>query len=119
LVADAHLSHRFIAACRRLKPDFPIVHISDWQSGQYRTEEDPALVAALQKHNLVIVTCDRRTMAMHAGELTKAGAGHTGVIIFAKSVIESDYGKQSRLLVEFWQEAAGWDWADRIQYLPR
>jgi hypothetical protein len=29
-----------------------------------------------------------------------------------------DYGKQSRLLVGFWQEAKNWDWADRIAYLP-
>jgi hypothetical protein len=30
-----------------------------------------------------------------------------------------DYGKQSRLLVGFWQEAESWDWADRIEYLPQ
>jgi hypothetical protein len=30
-----------------------------------------------------------------------------------------DYGKQSRVLLEFWNEAKEWDWADRIEYLPR
>jgi hypothetical protein len=29
------------------------------------------------------------------------------------------FGKQGRLLVEFWREAADWDWADRVEYLPR
>jgi hypothetical protein len=23
------------------------------------------------------------------------------------------------LLVEFWREARGWDWSDRIEYLPQ
>jgi hypothetical protein len=30
-----------------------------------------------------------------------------------------DYGKQSRLLVEFWNEAQRWDWNDLIIFLPR
>ena len=29
------------------------------------------------------------------------------------------YGKQARLLVDFWMEAKDWEWADRIEYLPR
>jgi hypothetical protein len=67
----------------------------------------------------VIVGFDRRTMAMHAGRLTREGAGHAGVILFRRSVSQVDYRKQSRLLVEFWQEAKQWEWADRIEYLPR
>jgi len=43
----------------------------------------------------------------------------TGVILYRRNVAQMDYGKQSRLLVEFWQEAADWDWTDRIEYLPR
>jgi len=119
LVADEHLSHRFIAACKRLQPNFPIVHLSDWESGKYRTEEDPMLLTMLRKQNLIIVSCDVRTMPMHAAELTRTAGGHSGIILFRKGVSQTDYGKQSRLLVEFWREAANWDWADRIQYLPR
>jgi hypothetical protein len=118
LVADAHLSHRFIAACRRLEPGFPITHISDWQSGRYRTDEDSVVLAVLQQFHIVIVSCDRRTLAMHAAQMTRTGAGHSGVILFRKSVSQVDYGKQSRLLVQCWREAAAWDWSDRIQYLP-
>lgn len=58
-------------------------------------------------------------MAMHAGELSHAGTGHAGVILFRRSVAQQDFGKQARVLTEFWSEAAEWDWADRIQYLPR
>lgn len=58
-------------------------------------------------------------MAMHAGKLTREGNGHAGVILFRRAVSQADYGKQSRLLVEFWREAKDWDWMDRIEYLPR
>jgi len=119
LLADANLSRRFVAACLRLEPDFPIIHIADWMDGRHRVSKDPVLLPVLREHDMVIVGFDRRTMAMHAGELTREGAGHAGVILFRRSVAQMDYGKQSRLLVEFWKEARDWDWTDRIEYLPR
>jgi hypothetical protein len=118
LVADDHLSHKFVAACKRLDSGFPLVHIANWQTGVHRTSEDPTILQALQKQNLIIVTFDRRTMAMHAAELTRTGNSHSGVILFRPSVSQMDYGKQSRLLVEFWRAASNWDWSDRIHYLP-
>ena len=119
LLADANLSHRFVAACLRLDPEFPIVPIADWMNGSHCFSKDPVLLPVLREHKLVIVTFDRRTMAMHAGELTRAGGGHAGVILFRRTVAQMDFGKQARLLVEFWQEANQWDWSDRIEYLPR
>lgn len=119
LLADAHLSRRMVEACLRWDPEFPIVHLADWMKGKHRVSKDPVLLPVLREHGLVIVGFDRRTMAMHAGRLTREGAGHAGVILFRRSVSQVDYGKQSRLLVEFWQEARQWEWADRIEYLPR
>ena len=49
----------------------------------------------------------------------REGSGHAGVILFRRMISQMDYGKQSRLLVEFWREAKDWDWTDRIEYLPR
>jgi hypothetical protein len=119
LLADAHLSRRFVAACLRLQPDFPLIHIAGWMDGRHRVSQDPVLLAVLREHGLILVGFDRRTMAMHTGQLTRAGLGHAGVILFRRSVSQMDYGKQSRLLVVFWREAKGWDWDDRIEYLPR
>ena len=87
--------------------------------GRHRASKDPVLLSVLREHHLVIVGFDRRTMAMYAGQLTREGAGHAGVILFRRSVSQMDYGKQSRLLVEFWAEAKDWDWTDRVDYLPR
>ena len=119
LVADGNMSRRFVASCLRLQPDFPIIHLADWLGGKHRASKDPVLLTALRETALVIVGFDRRTMAMHAGPLTREGLGHSGVILFRRSVSQMDYGKQSRLLVDFWRQAADWDWADRIEYLPK
>lgn len=118
LVADANLSRRFVEACLRLDKAFPMVHLADWMGGKHRISKDPVLLEVLREDGLILISFDRRTMAMHAGQLTRSGGGHAGVILFHRSVSPMDYGKQSRLAVEFWKEAGGWDWADRIEYLP-
>ena len=119
LLADANLSRKFVEACLRLEPQFPICPIADWMEGKHRVSKDPVLLPVLCEHGLIVVSFDRRTMAMRAGQLTREGAGHAGVILFRRSASQMDYGKQSRLLVEFWREAKEWEWADRIEYLPQ
>lgn len=119
LLADENLSHRLISACRRMEAGFPILHISNWQNGAYLSMKDPALLMMLREHELLLVSFDRASLPMHSGTLTREGLGHAGVILFRRSVPALAYGKQARLLVDFWREAAEWDWADRIEYLPR
>jgi hypothetical protein len=119
LVADANLSRHFVKACLRLNKDFPLIHLADRLNGKHCFSKDPALLQALREHGLILASFDRRTMAMHATEPTRAGAGHSGVILFRRAVSQVDYGKQSRLMVEFWADACRWDWSDRIEYLPR
>ena len=119
LLADENTSHRMVAACWQIEANFPIVHISDWQKGAYLSVKDPALLMTLREAEMILVGFDRASLPMHAGDLTREGLGHSGVILFRRSVSSVAYGKQARLLVEFWQEAADWDWADRIEYLPR
>jgi hypothetical protein len=101
LLADARMSRRFVQACLRLKPHFPIIHIADWLNGRHCVSKDPVLLPVLREHGLVIVGFDRRTMVMYAGRLTREGAGHAGVILFRRSVSPMDYRNQSRLLVGF------------------
>jgi hypothetical protein len=98
---------------------FPLIHIADWDSGAYLSVKDPALLMTLRERRLVLVGFDRASMALHAGTLTREGVGHAGVILFRRSVVSTAYGKQARLLVNLWSEGKHWDWADRIEYLPR
>jgi len=81
--------------------------------------KDPALLMTLREEEMILVGFDRASIPMHAGELTREGLGHAGVILFRRSVPVIAYGKQARLLVDLWREAKDWEWADRIEYLPR
>jgi hypothetical protein len=119
LLADENTSHRFVDACRRIEAGFPLIHISDWENGAYLSVKDPALLMALRESGLVLVGFDRASIAMHAGQLTREGLGHAGVILFRRSVSAVAYGRQARLLTTFWRVAVDWEWTDRIEYLPR
>lgn len=119
LLADENTSHRLVAACRRLESGFPMLPIADWQGGAYLSAKDPALLAVLRESNMVLVGFDRASLLLHAGRLTREGLGHAGLILFRRSVAAVAFGKQARLLVDLWKQAAGWDWADRIVFLPR
>ena len=119
LLADENTSHRFVSAFRQIQADFPIIHISDWQDGAYLSAKDPILLMTLRETDLVLVSFDRASLPMHAGNMTREGLGHAGIILFRRSVPAVAYGRQARLLSDFWREAEDWDWADRIEYLPR
>ena len=119
LLADENTSHRLVGACRRLAAGFPIVHLSAWENGAYLSVKDPALLMVLRESHLILVSFDRSSLPMHAATLTREGQGHAGVILFRRSVSAHAFGLQARSLVSFWREASDWDWADRIEYLPR
>lgn len=119
LLADENTSHRLVAACRQIQANFPMTHISEWQGGAYLSVKDPALLMALHESGIILAGFDRSSLPMHAGELTRGGLGHAGIILFRRTVSAVAYGRQARLLVDCWREAEDWDWADRIEYLPR
>lgn len=119
LLADENTSHRLVSACRQTEAGFPLIHISDWENGAYLSVKDPALLMTLREHKLILVGFDRASMPLHAGTLTREGVGHAGVILFRRSVPVTAYGKQARLLVGLWREGHDWEWADRIEYLPK
>lgn len=120
LLTDENTSHRLVSACQRLIPQFPIVHIADWEDGMWLGLDDPALLIYCSKAKLVLVAFDRSTLGWHAGQLLRAGHDHTGLILFRGTVRSSDYGYQARLLTRFWEsEGDVWDWQNRIVYLPK
>ncbi len=120
LLADENTSHRLISACQRLVPGFPIIHMASWENGIWLGLDDPALLLSCAEAKLVLVAFDRSTLAWHPGQLLRAGKDHAGVILFRGVVRNVDYGYQSRLLTGFWQaEGSGWDWRNRIVYLPK
>jgi hypothetical protein len=120
LLADENMSHRFVDACRRLKSDFPVIHIADWESGLWLGLDDTALLISCAEANLVLIAFDRTTLAWHAGQLIRSGQDHAGILLFRGMVRSTDYGYQSRLLTRFWEaDGKSWDWQNRIVYLPK
>jgi hypothetical protein len=119
ILADENTSHRLVATCEQIHSGFPIIHISAWKGGVCRLQSDPSLLMTLREEGMILLSFDRASMAMHAGALTRQGLGHAGVILYRRLVSTLDYGRQARLLVDLMKDAKGWDWEDRIEYLPR
>jgi hypothetical protein len=120
LLADANTSHRFVSACCRLAAEFPIEHVAVWPEGSWLGLDDSALLPACAEVGLVLVGFDRATLPWHAGQLIGAGNDHGGLILFRRTVRNTDYGRQARLLTGFWRDGAhAWDWINRIVYLPK
>jgi hypothetical protein len=120
LLADENTSHRFVSACTRLLRDFPIVHIARWQDGSWLGLDDAGLLISCAEAGLVLVAFDRATLPWHAGQVLRAGENHGGLILFRRIVRSTNYGDQARLVTDFWLgEGRGWDWANRIVYLPK
>src|SRR5436309_11253071 len=119
LLADENTSHRLVAACRRLVPGFPIVHIARWQDGSWLGLDDAALLVACAEVGLVLTAFDRATLPWHAGQILRSGDNHGGLILFRRLVRATDYGHQGRLLTDFWTESHAWDWMNRVVYLPK
>ena len=86
LLADENTSHRLVAACRRLAPAFPIVHIARWQDGSWLGLDDTALLVACGEAGLVLVAFDRATLPWHAAQVVRAGEAHGGLVLFRRSV---------------------------------
>jgi hypothetical protein len=103
LLADENTSHRFVSACRRLAPYFPVIHIARWHDGSWLGLDDAALLISCAEAGLVLVAFDRATLPWHAGQVVRAGESHGGLILFRRIVRSTDYGDQGaprdRLLV--------------------
>ena len=117
-IADENTSHHLVAAGRKLAPSFPLQHLADWQNGRALGLKDDPLLLTLRESGLILVSFDRRTLADEAGQLSREGVGHAGVILFRRLIPATAYGRQAELLKALWCEAQAWDWADRIVYLP-
>lgn len=42
LLADENTSHRLVSACRRLVPEFSLIHLANWQDGMWLGLDDAA-----------------------------------------------------------------------------
>lgn len=119
LLADENTSHRLVASCRRIDKNFPLVHIAHWRDGSWLGADDEALLLSCATEPLILVAFDRKTLAVCAGRLSRAGFNHAGIILFRGFVRLDDFGYQARVLTEFWFSGGSRaDWQNRIVYVP-
>jgi hypothetical protein len=118
LLGDENTSHKLLAACQRLRPGFPLVHLATHDPAWIGFTDDD-LLDTCQTAGFVLVSRDRRTLGEAARRAIRDRAGHAGIILFRRFVRADDYGRQARELVAFWTEAAAWDWSNRMAYIPR
>ena len=116
LLADENTSHRLIAACQRLQPDFPIVHLAAHNDTWLGLNDDDLLDECLEAR-LTLVAHDRRTLADAATRAIRERRGHAGIILFRGLIRQNDYGAQARYLTAFWKEGGDWDWLNRMAYV--
>src|SRR5688572_8651430 len=90
LLADENTSHRFVSACHRLHPGFPIIHIATWRDGSWLGLDDAALLVACGEAELTLVAFDRATLPWHAGQVLRGGANHGGLVLFRRIVRSTD-----------------------------
>ena len=95
-IADENTSHHLVAAGRKLAPSFPLQHLADWQNGRALGLKDDPLLLTLRESGLILVSFDRRTLADEAGQLSREGVGHAGVILFRRLIPATAYGVRPR-----------------------
>lgn len=61
LLGDANTSHKWVAACRRLQPGSPMVHLAAHNKDWWGLNDDDFLDACLAA-GLILVAHDRRTL---------------------------------------------------------
>ncbi len=117
LLGDENTSHKLVAACRRLHPGFPMVHIAAHNKDWCGLNDDDLLDACLAA-GLILVAHDRRTLADAATRAIRERGGHAGIILFRAFIRQADFGGQSRALCRFWELSRDWDWFNRMAYIP-
>jgi hypothetical protein len=117
LLADENTSHRLIAACQRLEREFPMVHLVTHDRAWLGLNDDDLLDECLAA-DLILVAHDQRTLAEAATRAIRERQGHAGIILFRGFIRQNHYGAQARYLTAFWKEAGGWDWMNRMAYMP-
>jgi len=120
LLLDEHISPRVADGLRRRNRSLVVHCLTEWESGNYLGQDDAACLMQAVAKRLTMVTYDRRTIPPLLKTWAEAGRQHGGVIfVDEKSIAPADIGGLVRALNCLYQQAAKWDWTDRIYFLQR
>jgi hypothetical protein len=112
---DEHVPRPLLGALRREDPALP-PHVVGRGIAPPQGAPDPELLAWIEEHDCILVTDNRRTMAVHLRTHLAAGRHVPGVLTVRQTATDWRTVVEHRLLV--WHAAGPDEFRDRIDYLP-
>jgi hypothetical protein len=117
---DEQISSR-VAEGLRQRNERVVVHcLTEWQDGRFLGLGDDVLLRHASAECLTLVTYDRKTIPPLLKAWAEEGSNHAGVVfVDDKTIPSSDFGGLIRALLKLWDEAARWNWTNRIVVMRR
>jgi hypothetical protein len=120
LLLDEHISPAVAAGLRRRAPSLAVCGLAEWEGGAFLGQDNAAFLSHAAAQHWTLVTCDRRTIPPLLKTWAEAGLHHGGVVfVDEKTIPPSNVGGLLRALAALANEAASWDWTDRVCFLRR
>lgn len=120
LLLDEHISPDVASGLERRNRLLPVWCMAEWENGEFLGRDDSACLQEARAQGLTIVTYDRRTIPPLLKAWSEEGKNHAGVIfVDEKTISPADVGGLVRALANLFNEAADWDWTNRICFLRR
>jgi len=120
LLLDEHISPDVAEGLRRHQQNIHVVCLAEWENGRFMGLADELLLQEAIAQKLTLVTYDRRTITPLIKAWAEAGHDHSGIIFVDERTIRpSDFGGLIQALQTLYDEAAKWDWLNRVCFLRR
>jgi Domain of unknown function (DUF5615) len=118
LLLDEQISPVVAAQLLAKRAEISIQSIHHWRSGDLLGRADRLLLEAAAGDGLTLVTYDLATIPTLLVALAAAGESHAGIIfVDDRSIGSSDFGRLVAALLALWEQAADWEWEDRVVFL--
>lgn len=120
LLLDEHISPDVAQGIHRRYKTIPVSCLAEWESGLFMGVADDILLAEAAAQKVTLVTYDRRTIPPLLKAWAEAGLDHGGIIfVDEKTIPPSDIGGLIQSLHALFNDAAKWDWQNRVCFLRR
>ena len=120
LLLDEHISPDVADGLRRRHRSSMVLHMAEWEGGEFMGQEDFAILREASRQGLTLVTYDRRTIPPLLKAWAEQECRHGGVIfVDQKTISPADIGGLVRALSDLFKQTGKWDWTDRVCFLRR
>ena len=120
LLLDEHLSPEVAEGLHHKCKTLTVHGFAEWEGGRFLGLADEAILEEAAAQKLTLVTYDLKTIPPLLKTWMEAGHDHGGVIfVDNRTIPSSDCGGLIRALQQLSQDAAKWDWKNRVCFLRR